>query len=569
MNDSNPLIIQLYNMDESVTKRFNKEKIIHSEYPLNGIMNTASVDVIPLTTQIPNNIHEADFIVIDTTARKQNITNNASKIKIHVPDEIDRYNILPFEIHSIMKGIKQTRHNQCIVIFMNIYFERQYTVYYDGYVKPSRPIYNTTGLEYKDVSRAPISRSGNFFSMPEDGTHKDITNLLVKYIKDTVYKVVFPDSLDSTLLLSKSGEIVSKFIDGRTKKIFFFPDIKDKAGFLSELFTNVFPSGKYGFISDNLSDYGDFKWINKFPYLSHKERKITIEINNEKIRYEKALKELERCLATESHLHENIRLKKLLTESGDELKDSVQWFLEYIGFDKIENPDEEINDKIDKIYEEDIRVISPDVTYIIETKGLGGTSTDSDCAQPSKIVLRKEDADIAKNNGNMAINYKAVYIVNSQRHKEPKTRDNPPFKNQQIVDARIARRAMTTTYELFNIFHMIEAGILSKSDVRNAFRQNGLINFKFGLLSLTCDGRFDGPKAYSFDLTKEPMLQIDENDSIAFQDEDDHWHLSPILEIQVNRCKVTSANASSGGSAGVSLKKYIKSAKTFYLKKNA
>lgn len=568
MNDSNPLIIQLYNMDESVTKRFNKEKIIHSEYPLNGIINTEGVDEIPLTTQIPNNIHEADFIIIDTKARRQNITNNASKIKIQVPDEFDKYNILPFEIHSIMKGIKQTRHNQCIIMFMNIYFERQYTVYHDGYGKPSHPIYNITGLEYKDVSRAPISRSGDFFSMPEDGEHKDITNLLMKYIKDTVYKVVFPDSLDPTLLLSKSGEIVSKFTNGRTKKIFFFPDIKDKAGFLSELFTNVFPSGKYGFISNNLSDYGDFKWINEFPYLSHKERKIKIEINNEKIRHEKALKELERCLATESHLQDNIRLKKLLTESGDELKDSVQWFLEYIGFDKIENPDEEINDKIDKIYEEDIRVISSDVTFIIETKGLGGTSTDSDCAQPSKIVLRKEDADLAKSNGNIAINYKAVYIVNSQRYKEPKTRDNPPFKNQQIIDARIARRAMTTTYELFNIFHMIEAGILSKSDVRNAFRQNGLINFKFGLLSLTCDGRFDGPKAYSFDLTKDPMLQIDETDSIAFQDEDDHWHLSPILEIQVNRCKVTSANASSGGSAGVSLKKYFKSAKTFYLKKN-
>lgn len=566
MKDANPLIIQLYNMDESVINRFNNEKLTHSAYRLNGIVDVRKIHEISYKTDLPSDIHEADFIVIDTLARFQDNEDSESIITIQPPDEEEEFNILPVDIHSIMESVEQTNHNQCVIFFMDTFFERKYTVFFKGESKPLSLNYNVTGTSYNDASRKPTFRQGNFFSYPDKNKYDEITILLKKYLKNSDYNVVFPSShADLTLLLSKSGEIVSKVHDGYFKKIFYFPNIKDKAGFLAELFTTTFPSGDYGFISRNLSDYGDFKWINYFPYLSHNERSIKVNIEMEKTRHAKALKTLEENLNKESQITENIRLKKLLTETGNELKESVEWFLEYIGFDNIVNPDEEANDKI---LEEDIRVVLPDITYIIETKGLGGTSTDADCAQPSKIVLRKQDADQANNNGVETVNYKAVYIVNSQRYKEPKVRDNPPFKIQQIEDARIARRAMTTTYELFNAFHMIEAGVLSKIDVQNAFRQSGLINFKSNLSSLLCDTRFDGPSVYSFDLTKELTLQVDENDSIAFQDEDDHWYLSSIESMQIKNCKVSSATASSGASVGIKLKKYIKSAKNFYLIKN-
>jgi hypothetical protein len=566
MKDANPLIIQLYNMDESVINRFNNEKLTHSAYRLNGIVDLRKIHEIPYKTDLPSDIHEADFIVIDTAARFQDNEDSESLITIQPSDEAEELNILPFDIHSIMESVWQTNHNQCVIFFMNTFFEKKYTTFIQGESKPLNIDYNVTGIFYNQESSKPIFRQGNFFSSPEENKYDEITNLLKKYLKNSDYSVVFPFShADIVLLLSKSGEIVSKVNDGYYKKVFYFPNIKDKAGFLAELFTTTFPSGDYGFITRNLSDYGDFKWINDFPYLSHNERTIKINIEMEKTRHANLLKTLEENLSNESQITENIRLKKLLTETGNELKESVEWFLEYIGFDNILNPDEEANDKI---LEEDIRVVLPDITYIIETKGLGGTSTDADCAQPSKIVLRKQDADQANNNGVETVNYKAVYIVNSQRYKEPKVRDTPPFKSQQIEDARIARRAMTTTYELFNAFHMIEAGVLSKIDVQNAFRQSGLINFKSNLSSLLCDTRFDGPSVYSFDLTKKPMLQIDENDSIAFQDEDDHWYLSSIESMQINNCKVSSATASSGASVGIKLKKYIKSAKNFYLIKN-
>ena len=121
--------------------------------------------------------------------------------------------------------------------------------------------------------------------------------MLNNYIKDTTYKVVFPYSSDSSLLLSKSGEVASQVRGRFNKKIFFFPDVKDKSGFLAELFTSVFPTGNYGFISDNLSDYGDFKWINELPYVSYEERNLIIKINNEKFRHAQALRVLESSLS--------------------------------------------------------------------------------------------------------------------------------------------------------------------------------------------------------------------------------------------------------------------------------
>lgn len=312
MKGTNPLIIQLYNMDESVIRRFEKENLEHSEHPLNGMIDVENIDEIPYFSSIPNNIHEADFIIIDTTARKQKPANRSSNINIQVPDGVTHYNILPFDVHSIMNGVKQTSHNQCVIFFMSRYFAAQYTVFLEGYAKPSHPNYNTTGIEYNDVSRAPKSRQGSFFSPPGDNKYRNITKLLNKHIKDAIYNVVFPQSLDSTLLMSKSGEVVSKVSEWNTKVLFFFPDIRDKAGFLAELFTSVFPSEKYDFISKNLSDYGDFRWINDFPYLSHNERKININIATEKARHEKALNTLEHSLTYESQRIENVKLKNYL-----------------------------------------------------------------------------------------------------------------------------------------------------------------------------------------------------------------------------------------------------------------
>lgn len=575
MKESNPLIIQLYNLDASVSDKFKKEKLFHKPFRLNGLVETEGADEINYINAIPDDVHEADFIIIDTTARKHAKHLNHIKYKINTPENAPFYNIMPWDIHSIMHQVHKTSHEQCVIFFMSNYFERKYTYRINNHFKSNDVTYNLTGLQYANNRRPPEVRKGSYFKKPSHVKHLALTNLLMKYTKNTQYKVIFPYSTsDDELLNSKSGEIVSKLMKTNCKQIFFFPDIIDKAGFLTELFTNVFASEDYGFISQHLTEFGCFKWINDYPYISHEEREIINDINTEKNRHIQCLNNLEAKLEKASQVVENVNLKCLLTAFDDELKNAVIWFLQYIDFENVIDPDEEYkkdsekyNKARDKLLEEDIRVFTPEITYIMETKGLGGTSTDSDCMQPSKIVLRKVDADMEANNGAKTVNYKAVYIVNSQRFKEPNIRDNPPFKEQQIIDARIANRAMTTTYELFSVFHMIEIGLLSKDDVRRAFEQTGLINFKAGLIPLKCDGKFDDPEVYSFDLIQTPNTVIDEEDSIAFQDIEGNWHLAKISGIQVNHQKVSQAHSDSGGSAGVKLDKYIKSAKNFYLKK--
>lgn len=105
----------------------------------------------------------------------------------------------------------------------------------------------------------------------------------------------------------------------------------------------------------------------------------------------------------------------MLTATDDELVFSVKWFLEYIGFDNVIVPDEIVDEENGDFFEEDLTIATPTKTYLFEVKGISGTSSDDQCAQISKIVYRREEA-------NPDHNYKGVYIVNHQRHKDPKER---------------------------------------------------------------------------------------------------------------------------------------------------
>ncbi|HCD2996338.1 TPA: hypothetical protein NBM16_004877, partial [Enterobacter hormaechei] len=261
-----------------------------------------------------------------------------------------------------------------------------------------------------------------------------------------------------------------------------------------------------------------------------------------------------------SNKDENIKTKALLTATDDELVFSVKWFLDYIGFENVIVPDENVDEENGEVFEEDLNIETPSVTYLFEVKGIGGTSSDDQCAQISKIVYRREEA-------NPEHNYKGVYIVNHQRQKNPKERKNPPFFEQQELDAAIARRGMTYTYELFQVYHMIESGILDKADVREAFNQRGLINFRKSFKPLTCDHTFRDINVYSFDLTSTPGTTISEKDRIVVKDDDNHWHLLTIVGIQVNKKPIEEATSDSGASAGVKVDRLVTGAREFFLLK--
>ena len=145
-------------------------------------------------------------------------------------------------------------------------------------------------------------------------------------------------------------------------------------------------------------------------------------------------------------------LHDLITETGDSLVKSIECFFAYLGFRNIINMDETNPD----IKEEDLQISLEQGLLVIEAKGIGGTSKDSECSQISKIKFRR-----AKERNKFDVF--ALYIVNHQRYLPPLERKNPPFSEKQIEDAQSDERGLLTTYELFKLyFHISNYYLLSK-----------------------------------------------------------------------------------------------------------
>ena len=121
--------------------------------------------------------------------------------------------------------------------------------------------------------------------------------------------------------------------------------------------------------------------------------------------------------------------------------------------------------------EEDIQVELPDGLLIIECKGIGGTSTNSDCSQISKVKhRRRKERD--------KFDVYALYVVNHQRYLPPLKRQNPPFTKHQIQDARNDERGLLSTWQLFNLYSEIENKTITKEEARKLILEFGLVDFR-------------------------------------------------------------------------------------------
>ena len=196
------------------------------------------------------------------------------------------------------------------------------------------------------------------------------------------------------------------------------------------------------------------------------QKKLIEEKNNIQAEYEIKLKSKEDEISSNyehySFLHE------LLTETGDELVDALFKYLKWLGFKKVIKMDEENSTSI---LEEDIQIELENGLLVIECKGIGGTSTDSDCSQIEKIKHRRSKE-------RKKFDVYALYVVNHQRYLPPIERQNPPFTSNQQQDALNEERGLLSTWQLFNLYYEIEEGIISKEDAQKYFINYGLIEFK-------------------------------------------------------------------------------------------
>ncbi|MEQ8240645.1 MAG: hypothetical protein RIA69_15610 [Cyclobacteriaceae bacterium] len=226
--------------------------------------------------------------------------------------------------------------------------------------------------------------------------------------------------------------------------------------------------------------------------------------------------------------------------------------MKWLGFDQIRKQDDE--PKNSKILEEDIQIELENGLLIIECKGIGGTSTDSDCSQISKIKHRR-----CKDRNRFDVY--ALYIVNHQRYLPPLHRANPPFSDIQIQEAENDERGLLSTWQLFNLYHDIEAGILSKAEVRKMFLAYGLVTFRPLDLILV-----DEPKEFFKDgrvcIVTLSNIEIKLGDEVLIE-RDGQFERMMIEGIQLNDNPVTSVT---NGEVGISLNNSIRKKSKIWLR---
>jgi hypothetical protein len=422
---------------------------------------------------LPANLHEYDIFILDMTNGKTvdyqhtdhvfdaNKGKELVGIVCKYPQMI--FDGRPLTSKEFIGHLVSNEERKLYIIFGSEFEEIHYDVadFSDnGY--EILESYNVTNYEFLNDNVEKRNKHGKQIN----ATETEFKNIFSKYIDDSEYNVVFnfnqyqhPNC--EPLLVNKSNEIVGYFNTLNDSYFFILPNLKNKSEFLNEFLNQSLPS----FIPDFFPENTEAHWINSddftLPGIATLQHKKTVLLDE----LEKSIAELDK------EIHEKMIefqfLHDLIRETSGTLVKSLEKFLNYINFDEVVNVDE-LNEAT--IKQEDLRISDNGGLLLVEVKGIGGTSTDDDCSQISKVRYRKMK-ELKR------VDIFALYIVNHQRYLPPPARDNPPFKEIQISDAINDDRGLLTTWELYKAYGYILKGILTKSDIKKQIFQIGLISF--------------------------------------------------------------------------------------------
>lgn len=435
-----------------------------------------------LNHSIPPNLHEYDIFVIDLEDKPEIPYDEQSNRHVFVkgsevcyfrcayPQTI--FDPRPYSAYILSKYFKQLRKSIIIVFAAEINVQE-----YEILVLTNASIHNAYLRKfdnYSFIQYFPIkeTRFGKEFTVLS--RLQDLKNLLEKNLSKFHYEVVFnhptvrdneseqsiPSNNFGPLMKNNIDEIVSFVNIIGDCLLLVFPQLKEKDEILIPLFENILPD-----IKPELFPYSTkFLWKNHEAYWlpnsrSFNDKKKQLEDEYEKKKFELD-KEIEENKSKFSFLHE------LITETDEKLVFAVKTFLEWLGFEHVKVMDQVKEGE----REEDLQVELDKGLLVIEVKGIGGTSKDSECSQISKIKHRREEE---RNKFDVF----ALYIVNHQRYLPPEKRKTPPFSDHQIKDAEREKRGLLTTWELFKLYDYIEEGIISKSEAKESILKTGIVRF--------------------------------------------------------------------------------------------
>ena len=384
----------------------------------------------------------------------------------------------------------------------------------------------------------------------------ELSSLLKQHNDETAYEIIFhhptrwvdhtqvKDPTFIPLMEAGPDNIVAFAHVHENSLTLFFPHIRRKVEFLTDLLGTVLPDIKPSLFPHSTR----FAWLQAAQYRLPNEESLLQQKAGLQAEYDARLSELDSQIS--ANCQEYGFLHDLLKQSGAELVKTVENYLRWLGFDNVVNVDETYPD----LKEEDLRIETERGLLVIEVKGIGRTSTDSECSQISKIRYRR-----LKERGTFDVF--GLYLVNHQRYLPPDSRTNPPFNETQIEDARNDERGLLTTYDLFKLYFNVTKGFISEEDARNALFQNGLVRFqpseavrvpdpiqihyKGDIIVFCADG-----------------LMARKGMSVILSDTD-RWRSAKILEIQINKVTVEEADS---GKVGIRLSEKVSKGTELWLR---
>ncbi len=523
--------------------------------------------LMKLNHEYPNNLHEFDVVMIDMTNQKsedfdasQHSLNNTTGNKAHAllsayPEQV--FDPRPFSIHIVSKEINELAGKKSIVIaFFGSEISSEYQFVeitaHGPRVTDTRSYSNST---FYDGFPGANSRHGRKVKNPEKGSK--LAPLFNKHLDGIEYRSVFfhpsvwkdgknqKDSNFIPLLLNERDEIISYAQFRDESLILVLPDIDDKPNFVASLFKTFLPD----IMPDIFPFHGEFGWLENGDYLLPGESELLQKKADIEEKYIKDIAENNDSMLRLKE--ENKFLADLISETGDTLVSSVEHYLRWLGFESVINFDDTNPD----ILEEDIQVDCEDRFLVIEVKGIGGTSTDKDCSQISKIRYRR-----AEQRGKFDVF--GLYIVNHQRYMPPKSRSTPPFTDNQVKDASLDKRGLITTYDLYRAYFLIEGGILQKADVRESLFKTGLITLKpENIVSIGIPTEFfmDGQVA----IVNLDGITLNVGDTLVIRKQNIYSKVT-IESLQVDGTAVDSFNS---GEVGVKLDRGLRKNSELFVKK--
>ena len=161
-------------------------------------------------------------------------------------------------------------------------------------------------------------------------------------------------------------------------------------------------------------------------------------------------------------------LHGIITNTGDNLVESIKSCLEFIGFEQVIDVDEQIqNQGTSAPKQEDLQVQDKSPTLLLEIKGLSGLPREDDIMQVVKYIPRRmkewDRTDV-----------RGVSIINHQRNVPALERDDQNvFTEQQIEDAQHNDVTILTTWDFFLLTRGMMKWKWNPKSVQELFYQRG------------------------------------------------------------------------------------------------